>query len=1460
MHKALISCFLIGEGTLLIQCAEILLKRKHSIFGIISSHQEIVNWAQKNDIICISPEEIIIEFLSQKPFDYLFSIFNSYILPKEIIALPRKQAINYHDAFLPKYAGVNATAWALINGEKKHGITWHTISNVVDAGNILKQVEIDLDRDETVFTLNGKCYEVAIDSFSELIDELSRDRLMPIVQNLDLRTTFTSRTRLPEAGLLSFDRRAEDLDAMVRALDFRSYPNPLGSAKVIIDDNFIVVSRLKVLDNLSVFAPGTIAAIQLDCLQISTTSYDIAIQEIKTIDGRSLSIAEVVTRFGLQVGRNLERSTPEFLEKIEKCDRSISKHEAFWVKRLQNLQPIEIPYAQKGLSADIQESKKIDMAVSTTVIDFVAKYYPDCCLGDFLIAASIAYFARISNIYCFDVGFSDDRSFIKLVGLENLFASYIPLRVEIESQKSFADIFTDLQAQLKLTREKCTYFKDLTLRYPQLRSILKSRCDRLFPLAIERVENLDRFYTQLDRELTLLIPQDGEEYRWIYNSEAFDDLSIARMQSQFITFLEGIVADSRQSLACLPLLSKTERHQITIDWNDTKADYLEDKCLHQLFEKKVQESPDRVAVVFAQQQLTYRELNEKADRLASHLQKLGVISETLVGICIERSLEMIIGLLGILKAGGAYVPIDPTYPQERIAYMLSNSQVSVLLTQTNLVSQLPVCTAKIICLDREISSENRGERGGEEEKSKNLAYTIYTSGSTGKPKGVAIEHRSALNTIVDINQRFHITSKDKVLAISSLSFDLSVYDIFGLLAAGGTIVVPNPSNCPEPSQWLESLVKEQVTVWNSAPALMEVLVGYLDRNKVQLPNCLRLILLSGDRIPVNLVVQLKAMNEKLQIISLGGATEVSIWSIFYDIKDPKPEWKSIPYGRPLSNQSFYILDRLGQPVPIGIPGEIHIGGIGLARCYLNRPELTEEKFIPNPFLMAEEQRNQVTPTLYKTGDLGCYLPDGNIEFLGRLDNQVKIRGFRIELGEIESILGQHPDVETSVVIAREDISGDKRLVAYLVGNPKKILTIENIRKFLQQKLPDRMIPSAFMIISALPLTPNGKVDYRALPAPAQIREESESTIVPRDDVELQLSQIWEKLLGIKPIGIKDSFFELGGHSLLAIRLFDRIEQIFNKKLPLATLFQAPTIEELAGILRQQNWSAPWSSLVPIHSSGSKPPFFCVHSVGGNIIYYQDLADRLDPEQPFYGLQARGLDGKREPFTRIEDMAAHYIKEIRMVQPNGPYFLGGHSFGGSVAFEMAQQLDRQGEKVAFLALFDALNLNAIDEKHTLLDFLSIHYRNLAGLKWKTKLFYLGERIQRYVEKIVPKPIARVYQNLYQQVISPQQLIYQKIQDINEQALEKYVPKVYSGKFIMFRAKARPILHYNDLEYGWHGLASEEIETYEVPGDHHHMFRESDLKIFVTCLNKAQAEADMAIQRQQEKENKTEARSL
>jgi amino acid adenylation domain-containing protein len=668
----------------------------------------------------------------------------------------------------------------------------------------------------------------------------------------------------------------------------------------------------------------------------------------------------------------------------------------------------------------------------------------------------------------------------------------------------------------------------------------------------------------LDLSLMVREAQGVLEPCWQYNTDLFDTATIERMAKHFVRLLNSIVLNPQQPISQLPMLTEFEQQQLLFEWNNTQADYPLDKCIHQLFEEQVERTPENIAVVFEDQQLNYRELNARANQLAHYLQKLGVGPDVLVGISVERSLEMIVGLLGILKAGGAYVPLEPAYPQKRLDFMVGESEAQVLLTQSSLAARFTHHGVPVVYLDSDWQkiAEFEEENPENTTTAKNLIYTIFTSGSTGKAKGVAIEHRQLLNYLNGIQERCLSKPGEQFALVSTFAADLGNTVIFPSLINGGCLHLLSEARTTDSNAFLEYCQQHPFDYLKIVPSHLAALLSAA-QPETKLP--WQKLILGGEPTTWNLAEKVLIHAPQCQIFNHYGPTEATVGVLTFamDSQSISPSQRdsstqNVPLGRPLANTQIYLLDQNLQPVPIGVQGELYIGGASLARGYLNRPELTNEKFIPHPFHQTTESR------LYKTGDLARYLPDGNIEYLGRIDNQVKIRGFRIELGEIEAVLSQHNYVETTCVTAREDSPGIKRLVAYIVP-PKNVTPITNeLRQFLKARLPDYMIPSAFVTLDALPLTPNGKLDHRALPEPNLRGEIELNFVAPRNLEEEILAKIWSQVLRVEPVGIYDNFFELGGDSILTIQIITRARKAGLELTP-KQLFTHQNIAELATV-------------------------------------------------------------------------------------------------------------------------------------------------------------------------------------------------------------------------------------------------------------------------------------------------------
>lgn len=911
---------------------------------------------------------------------------------------------------------------------------------------------------------------------------------------------------------------------------------------------------------------------------------------------------------------------------------------------------------------------------------------------------------------------------------------------------------------------------------------------------------------------------EGWRFSCEYRADLFEADTIGRMLGHYRTLLEGVASDPDRRLYDFPLLTDDEFRRVVVDWNETERAYPNDRCLHQLIEEHANRTPEATAVVFKHGRLTYRDLDERANRLALRLRRLGVGPDKLVAVCLERSLEMVVALLAVSKAGGAYVPLDPAYPRERLAYMLADAGPVVILTQEGLRRQInEVATdTKILCVDadREPPLLESSETLTPSADPENLAYVIYTSGSTGRPKGVEIQHRSLLNLLTAMADELRFGRNDKLLALTTISFDIAGLEIFLPLVAGGQVeVVPTP-DVRDAAALRRRIERSGATVIQATPATWTMLIdaGWTGDKGLT-------VLTGGEALPFELA---EGLAERAgAILNVYGPTETTIWSTL----DRRRAGAPITIGRPIANTQVYILDSHLQPTPIGVPGELHIGGAGLARGYRNHPDLTAEKFIRNPF------RSEPGARIYKTGDLARYLPDGTIECLGRLDYQVKIHGFRIELGEVESALGAQPAIREAVALAREDSPGDKRLVAYLTAKEGQTIAESEIREGLLAKLPDYMIPSAFVVLDRLPLTPNGKIDRKALPRPQLPGGSKTSSSELTDDIEIRLAQLWRDILKVDSVDGNSDFFELGGHSLLAARLLARVESVFGRRISMSTLFDARTLAVLANQIRSRHGrDFDFRQVVRMGVRDAKKQIFAIHNSG----IFMNLAKRLDGDTSITAVQLFDPKMQKDNFpATLEETAAQYVRLIREICPTGPYTLLGWCNGGALAFETARQLWEMGEEISHLFIVDAwipgymrrlgwLRGKLSDYNYRWQQILGDWSRARSGEKsyWN---FVADRSIFRFFVRRKPDSPA-----LDDPSFAVAQAYDQWLLGYTSAMLKAYHPKPINAPITVFRSTFEPVGLFLDPKMGWGGMG-EKVDVVFVPGDHHSIFQEPGVSI-------------------------------
>ncbi|MEA5464330.1 non-ribosomal peptide synthetase [Leptothoe sp. PORK10 BA2] len=847
-------------------------------------------------------------------------------------------------------------------------------------------------------------------------------------------------------------------------------------------------------------------------------------------------------------------------------------------------------------------------------------------------------------------------------------------------------------------------------------------------------------------------------------------------------------------------------------------------CIHTLFEQQVQRTPHGIALITETAEITYQQLNHQANCLAHQLVMLGMGADSLVGLCVERSLDMVVGILGILKAGAAYVPIDPNYPTDRIKFILQDTQVKILLTQAPIEATLQKClpsgNTELLCLDRDLQLTEQVCPNPEILVNvDHLMYVIYTSGSTGAPKGVMISHNGICNQISWRQATFPLNQPDRLLQTISLSFDPSVTQILWPLLVGAQLVLAKPGGQLDIAYLIETIIHQEISVIGVVPSLLRV---FLEQPKLDQCPTLKHVFCGGEALPLELQKQFfKRFSSGLVYLhNVYGPTEASIEATYWACS-PTDDSPVAPIGYPLDNVAVHILDDALNSVQPGEIGEIYIGGIGLARGYLNQPELTAKQFIIHPITQHR---------LYRTQDLGKYLPNGAIQFIGRIDQQVKIRGFRIELGEIESHLDQHPDIIQSAVVAWEFAPGQKRLYAYIVSSIEN-LKVNSLRSWLQNQLPDYMVPAMYMFLDALPLNANGKVDRHTLPTPI-----CEYTYVSDDEAYIQdpwtrkLTTLWCEVLRLPSINQDDSFFELGGDSLLAAQLSINIEKTFKQPFPISNFFKAPTLYQMASLIKEKTGDNPGEVIVPIQPHGNKQPLFCFHTKSGSVFDYYGLAKYLGVDQPIYGVQSRGFDSGKVYHERIETMAADYLNEIQSVQPHGPYYLCGYSFGGLLAYEIAQRLTAQGEAVGLLALVDAYNYPGDWFTEPLSVWMQNTMTKISHFSWKERVHYGQQKLTALGQ-------------FCRRTLTHQPTSYDKIslqERISGNALIQYRAAPYGGDLILFRADQTPEPHgYRSVprapSLGWDKMVTGTIAIHSVSGHHFILMDEPHIQTLAQTLS-------------------------
>ncbi len=1139
------------------------------------------------------------------------------------------------------------------------------------------------------------------------------------------------------------------------------------------------------------------------------------------------------------------------------------KAEAYWTEKLaRKTEPLEFygrprPAMTTRVKRVVCElgSERTRKLKEIASLKEITAGWPSASLLNIFGALLVTYLSRITGNKSFSIGVPfHNRHSIESMDTIGTFMEVLVLRADIDANETFPSLVNKLRTDLFESTKHGGY---------PIRNSLQNRTYDVFlnyhnavmpAFAGSAVESIWLHPEAGNESLTLQVHDfdktDNLTLDLEFDCSVFDPEQRAQATEHFLQVLDGFLEDHQRTLQSVKLLTEAERQEILVGFNQTDTPAPLDQTYRQLFEAQVRQTPDKIAVEFEDQSLTYHQLNARANRLARQLETCGVGHENVVALLSRRNIDLLTAIIAVLKAGAAYLPLDPGDPSGRHIQLLRQSKSVIALASAEFLAGLTLAIKNLPPAEQiEVRRIEKVGRSSEknlrtQNSPKDLAYVIYTSGSSGTPKGVMIEQAGLINHIFAKLHDTEMDHSDTLAQIASQCFDSSVWQFLGPLLIGGKVRIFNDNEIRDPIALLNRIEDGEVTVVSTVPSMLRAMLETIaesENGRWPLTK-LKCMLEMGEALPADLCRQWMQLYPQQRMINAYGLTECSDDLTHYVVEEiPHEDQVRVPIGKPLANARFYVLDRDMEPVPVGVIGDLYVGGIVVGRGYVNAPERSALQFVPDPFSTEPGSR------LYKSGDLARYFPNGDLDYLGRLDFQVKVRGFRIEFGEIESALRQHPAVRESVVAALDDDTGQKQLVGYVVLGKEQPADVDEIRAFITNLLPGYMVPTVVVQLESLPLNSNGKVDRKALPKPDLFRRNLGVYVAPRNHWELQLAEIWQQLLGLERVGVTQNFFDLGGHSLLAVRLLAQIRKRIGYELPLPSLIEAGTIERLAALLMRESGGTQNSPLVPIQRAGSKTPFFCVHPGSGNVLCYLPLAQEMSGDRPFYGFQDLNTlqDHERQDESDFEvpldQMAATYVETLLSVQPEGPYLLGGWSFGGFVAFEMAQQLRRQGKEVAMLAIFDTgpvfEDLGRADDADLLAILceesgLEVKAEDLRPFNKNEQLSYVSAQLK--AAQLVPDdlPISWINRSV-------------NIFKARIRVMMNYRFKTYDGPITLFRATEPDPLSdpVNDPTLGWGALCTEPVTIHEVPGTHASMARAPHVSVLAAKLIDAIEEGEL-----------------
>ena len=1137
------SCAVVGANPLTAQCAQLLLDRGHRIEALVTDDAVLTAWAEERGLPRVGHGPGLAEELRRTPVDYLFSIVNLRILPQDVLDLPRRAAVNYHDGPLPRHAGVHATSWALCEqaGEAgEHGVTWHLMTAEADTGDLLVQRAVPVEPDETAYSLNVKCFEAALESFTELVEGLEHGTVRPRPQDLAGRSYHGMTEAQPDGGVLVWTRPALRLRALVRAADFGPHPNAWGAARLLGPEGVVLATAAEVQPGGGA-APGTVVGLDDTGLAVATGDGTLRLTGLCDVDGEPLSAAQLAARWNLETGARLPIPEDGELAAFAAAGGEARRHEAFWARRLGRPIPLELPY-RDPVSAEPDGVRELTVPVPAALAG-------DGSAVQGALAAALAFLARVSGGSAFDLALAVESA--GSGSALDLWAVRLPLRVPSLEQAAFPEYRAAVAAELASVQRRGPHLRDLRARRPELR---RASADTALPIGLVLGEGPKSDEdTEPGQIAWLHVAVDGSCVTWLLDRRSFSAEAAAGLAADFTAFMSALISMPVSPVVEMPLLIGERRRLVRYGWNETEAEPVS-ACVTEQIARQAVLRPEAVAVADADCTLTYRELTVRVGRIAQALGARGVGPGSRVGVLMRRRADLVAVLLGVLASGAAYVPLDPVYPLRRLEYMVCDAGLALLVadpeTADGAAGQTPVCTPGSLDEDADATQVTDADDRASLDAP---AYVIYTSGSTGNPKGVQVGHRALSNLLASMAQQPGCGPQDVLLAVTTVCFDIAGLELYLPLTVGGRVVVAAQEAVSDGFA-LRALVEHTApTVMQATPAGWRSLLAAGWEGDARLR-----ALCGGEALPADLAARLDGCVG--EVWNLYGPTETTIWSAVSRVRAEE----RITIGRPIANTRFHVLDPCGEPVPPYVPGELYIAGDGVADGYLERPELTAQRFVPDPM--------RPGTMMYRTGDIVRYLAGGELEYLHRADNQIKLRGFRIELGEIETVLARHPSVGRCVAVVRQDPGAEAKIVAYVVAAPVAAASrgagsvdAEVLRRHAEADLPHYMVPAAFVRLDRIPLTDNGKVDRKALPAPAAAAVAGRGP-VPDSGIERVIATAWRSVLASDGFGLDDNFFDVGGSSLTVVGMVARLRAETGRPVTVVDVFRCPTIRTLAARL------------------------------------------------------------------------------------------------------------------------------------------------------------------------------------------------------------------------------------------------------------------------------------------------------